>query len=73
MVHSVVDLKGIASCGGGFFLDASQYNETDLKSIASSTNGRGYIVLRNLSKFTVVQLKSIASSGNGHVIFDFDN
>jgi len=66
-----MDYKSIASSGGGFILDASRFTVMDLKSIASSASGKGYVTIKNLAHFTVMDLKSIASSGGGHVIFDF--
>lgn len=72
MSFTVLDLKSIASSGGGMILDAKRYTTFDLKSIASSASGKqATIILKNLDGKTTFDLKSIASSGKGCVVFDF--
>jgi hypothetical protein len=72
MAHSVMDLRSIASAGGGMILDASKYSCMDLKSIASAAGGmKAQLTLRNLSHLSVLDLRAIASAGTGCVVLDF--
>lgn len=72
MALSVLDLKGIASSGGGMVLDAKLFQVLDLKGIAASaSNKQARIVLKNFSHLSALDMKGIASSGNGCVVFDF--
>ena len=69
---SAADLKEIASSGGGFIIDASNFSTAALKEIAScAASGQGYIILKNTRSLSHAALKEISASGKGHTIFDF--
>jgi hypothetical protein len=71
-MKSVLDLRAIASSGGGMVLDASGFSTLDLRAIASSAaSGGGQLMLKGLSTRSTLDLRAIASSGAGKVIFDF--
>lgn len=72
MPRSTLDLRSIASSGGGMILDARHYSVLDLRSIASSASAnQNKITLMNVNHLSTLDLRSIASSGNGCVIFNF--
>lgn len=72
MQFSVLDLKSIATSGGGMILDARSFSTLDLKSIAASASGqKAQIFFKNLQGKSALDLKSIAASGGGCVVFDF--
>lgn len=75
MKLTVDQLARIASCGGGFELDAQKYTIDQLARIAScaapitSSKDAGRINIKNVEKLTVDQLARIASCGKGAVFF----
>lgn len=65
------NLIEIASCGGGFIINAYKYPTQILKEIATSAGiGGGYIILKNIGPIPTQTLKEIAACGKGHIIFD---
>ena len=72
MSLSVLDLKSIASKGGGMILDATKISVLDLKSIVSKASEKqAQIIIKKPNKLSVLDMKAIASKGKGCVIFDF--
>jgi hypothetical protein len=72
MSLSILDLKSIASKGGGMVLDATKISVLDLKSIASkASETQAQIIIKKPQILSVLDMKSIASKGNGCIIFDF--
>lgn len=72
MSKSVLDLKGIASAGGGLILDAKKFSTLDLKGIASAASSKqARIIIKNANSKSTLDLKGIASAGNGCVLFEF--
>lgn len=68
---TITDLVRIASAGGGFNIDCSNYSVLDIVRIAAAANtGGGLIFLNNTSKFTIIDKVRISAASKGHVIFN---
>jgi hypothetical protein len=72
MMPSSIDLKEIASRGGGMIIDGTALPVIDLKEIASrASGGGGLIIIRNAGQLNAIDIKEIASRSDGKIIFDF--
>lgn len=71
-MFSALDLRSIATSGGGLTLDASDFSALDLRSIATAGKpSNSALVLKNCQVLTALDLRSIASSSPGNVHFEF--
>ena len=67
-MRSTMDLKRVASAGGGLILDCTKYSALDIKAIAGVA--KGPLILKHVNDLSAMDMKSITAAGNGQVIFD---
>lgn len=70
-MFSVLDLRGIASAGGGLTLNAAGFSSLDLRSLAAAGKNTGaQLVLKNVAAFSSLDLRGIAAASPGNVHFE---
>lgn len=72
MKREVLDLKGIAACGGSVIVSARDYDVISLKGIAASGSDKGSdLIINDANALDTLSCKGIAACNPGHVFFNF--
>lgn len=67
-----LDLQAIANIGGGMIIDARNFTNLELQSLAVVASKKGTsITIRCASRLTPLDLQAIANALKGSVVFDF--